>query len=66
MYVCLCTGVNDTTIKKAIQAGCRTLLELKLQTGAMSKCCKCCGQCKELLREFSLSEQNEPDRPLLQ
>ncbi len=50
MYVCLCSGVSDTKINKAIDDGCRSLKQIKQATGAMSQCCKCCDTCKDLLK----------------
>lgn len=57
MYVCLCAGISDTTIKQAIHAGCHTLKAIKEVTGAMSQCCGCCGCCKEILQAV-LEEKN--------
>lgn len=51
MYVCLCAGVTDTKINRAIDEGCRTLKQLKQATNAMTGCCKCCDTCKELLAQ---------------
>lgn len=63
MYVCLCAGITDTTIKNAIADGCRSLKELKNQTGAMSQCCKCCGQCKEILLEITKEKTIDEECP---
>lgn len=44
MYVCLCNGVTESTIRKAAQAGIRTLGELATETG----CGAGCGCCREV------------------
>lgn len=62
MYVCLCAGVTDSKIVKAINDGCRNLKQIKIATGAMSGCCKCCDECKELLRSHTTYDiPNEED-----
>lgn len=49
MFVCLCNGVTDTQIVKAIKEGCDTIKKIRHCTGAMSQCGKCGTQCKEIL-----------------
>lgn len=62
MYVCLCAGVTDSEINRAIDDGCTTLKQLQQQTGAMTGCCKCCSACKELLlSRIKYEENNEED-----
>lgn len=62
MYVCLCAGVTDSKINRAIDDGCSTLKQLQQATGAMTGCCKCCSQCKELLvSRIKYEENNEED-----
>ncbi len=56
MFVCLCNGVTDTQIKQAVQNGCDSLKKIKDSTGAMTQCCKCCDQCKEILVTEKLTE----------
>lgn len=52
MYVCLCKGVTDKTIKQAVASGdVTTMRELRQQHGVASQC-GCCKQCaKDVLQE---------------
>jgi bacterioferritin-associated ferredoxin len=56
MYVCLCEGVTDRTIRKAIRRGATTLDELGRSCGAGTGC----GGCWETLQELIA----HPERPL--
>ena len=55
MYICLCRGVNDRTIRAAIAAGARTRDEVILRTSAGSRCGGCWPALEELLADV---EQN--------
>jgi len=44
VYVCICNGVTDRDIRQAAEAGCRSLPELTMRTGAGANC----GSCLEL------------------
>ncbi|MGY0558659.1 MULTISPECIES: bacterioferritin-associated ferredoxin [unclassified Lysobacter] len=44
MYVCICNGITDHDIREAAQAGCSSLAELTMRTGAGA----CCGSCVEM------------------
>lgn len=58
MYVCLCKGVTDRTIRKAVDQGVSSMRELRQQYGVASQC-GCCKQCaKEVLGE-ALTARNE-------
>ena len=41
MYVCICNAVTDKDIRQAAAAGCASMAELTMRTGAGS----CCGSC---------------------
>ncbi|MBI6727546.1 (2Fe-2S)-binding protein [Pseudomonas viridiflava] len=49
MYVCLCQGVSDKTIQKAIDEGCRTVTQIRDSTGAASQCCKCVPEIRKMI-----------------
>ena len=51
MYVCICTGVTDRQIRQAAEAGCRTMAELTMRTGAGSNCGSCIEMATALLDE---------------
>ena len=58
VYVCICNGVTDHDIRQAAQAGCKTLPELMMRTGAGANC----GSCLDLAAQ--LLDQTQPVRAL--
>ncbi|WP_421205131.1 bacterioferritin-associated ferredoxin [Aeromonas enteropelogenes] len=52
MYVCLCRGITDTQIRKAVQAGSSEFRQLKqeLEVGAQ------CGKCVRMTMEIIATE----------
>jgi bacterioferritin-associated ferredoxin len=65
MYICLCHGVNEATIRKAVKNGSRTLRELSFQTGCGTQCGSCVSQVQSLLLETLRSEQAATNTPFL-
>lgn len=51
MYVCICNGVTDRDIRQAAEAGCRTMPELTMRTGAGSTCGSCIDMATSILEE---------------
>ena len=51
MYVCICNGVTDHQIRQAAEAGCRTMAELTMRTGAGSTCGSCIEMATAILDE---------------
>ena len=51
MYVCICNGVTDRDIRQAADAGCRTMTELTMRTGAGANCGSCIEMATQLLDE---------------
>jgi bacterioferritin-associated ferredoxin len=49
VYVCVCNGVTDHDIRQAAEAGCKTLPELTMRTGAGATCGSCLDMASELL-----------------
>jgi bacterioferritin-associated ferredoxin len=62
MYVCLCNGVTDRDILQAAEAGCRTVSELTMRTGAGANC----GSCLEMAAELIADVHARRDLPMLQ
>ena len=60
MYVCLCNGVTERDIRAAADAGCRTLPELTMRTGAGANC----GSCLEMAAEMLEQHRARRDLPL--
>jgi bacterioferritin-associated ferredoxin len=56
MYVCICHGITDRQIRRAVEQGARTLgdVQMKLPVGG------CCGRCedcaREVIRDCQMSE----------
>ncbi|QOW22369.1 bacterioferritin-associated ferredoxin [Novilysobacter avium] len=48
MYVCICNGITDHEIRQAAEAGCDSMAELTMRTGAGS----CCGSCVDMASEI--------------
>jgi len=46
MYVCLCKGVTDKQIQRAVDQGARTMRDLRQEFGVGSQCgkCTCCAR----------------------
>lgn len=51
MYVCICNGVTERDIRDAAQAGCRSVPELTMRTGAGANCGSCLDMAASLLDE---------------
>ena len=51
MYVCICNGITDTTIREAAARGVDTLEELTMRTGCASGCGSCADVAREILAE---------------
>jgi bacterioferritin-associated ferredoxin len=51
MYVCICNGITDRTIREAAAAGARELADLTAMTGCASVCGSCGDLATQLLRE---------------
>jgi bacterioferritin-associated ferredoxin len=60
MYVCICNGVTDRDIRQAVEAGCRSLPELTMRTGAGATC----GSCLDLAAQLMEDARGVRDLPL--
>ena len=49
MYVCLCTGLSDRTIRAAVEAGCRSVAQIYRACGERPQCGKCVAQIRDLI-----------------
>ena len=49
MYICICNGVTDHDIRQAADAGCRSMTELTMRTGAGSSCGSCLDMAAQVL-----------------
>lgn len=53
MYVCICIGVTDHQIREAAEAGCSSVTELTMRTGAGSNCGSCLEMAADILQRAS-------------
>ena len=51
LYVCICNGVTEPHARDAPDAGCSSVAELTMRTGAGANCGSCIGLAAELLDE---------------
>lgn len=51
MIVCLCAGVNDRTIRTAIDGGSKNVKAVGSCTGAGTHCGSCCTDLRRMLQE---------------
>ncbi len=51
MYVCICNGVTDRQIREAADAGCDSVSEMTMRTGAGASCGSCLGLVAEMIDE---------------
>lgn len=65
MYVCICNGVTDHQIRQAAEAGCRTMAELTMRTGAGATCGSCVEMATALLDEVHATRAQLLPLPLL-
>ncbi|MFO1507316.1 MAG: (2Fe-2S)-binding protein [Lysobacterales bacterium] len=60
MYVCVCQGVTEQSVRKAVREGASTLEELGARTG----CGTCCGCCVDSAAEILAEESSRRSIPL--
>ena len=64
MYVCICNGVTDHDIRQAADAGCNSLPELTMRTGAGANCGSCLDMAAQVLNQAR--PRRELPLPMLQ
>ena len=60
VYICICNGVTDHDIRQAADAGCRSLSELTMRTGAGGSC----GSCLEMAAQVLDQARGTRELPL--
>ena len=53
MYVCLCRGITDSQIRRAVAAGCDRFSDLRRELDLASQCGKCGSLAREIFHEAS-------------
>jgi bacterioferritin-associated ferredoxin len=65
MYICLCHGVSDSTIRMAVNNGARTFRQLSFMTGCGTQCGSCAVEAKSLFKECLESQELRENKLLL-
>ena len=65
MYVCICNGITDHAIRDAAAAGCRSMPELTMRTGAGSTCGSCIEMATAILDEAIAARAQALPLPVL-
>ena len=60
MIVCVCNGVSERDIHRAVAAGCQSLEALAAQTGCGTTCGCCRDTAREVLHEAVALERGFP------
>ena len=61
MYVCICNGITDHQVRDVAAAGCRSVAELTMRTGAGANC----GSCLDMAADMIAEMQSELPLPVL-
>lgn len=51
MYVCVCMAVTERQIRQAVEAGARTLKDLRRDLGVSSECGQCAAYARQCLNQ---------------
>lgn len=51
MFVCLCNGVTDRDIRKAVNKGASSVADLRVQLGVANNCGSCIAHAEEVIDE---------------
>lgn len=54
MYICICNGLNEAAVKKAIEHGARTPGQVFRHYKCGAQCQKCVPEIKDLILSFAL------------
>lgn len=66
MYVCVCNGVTDKDIQREVDAGCTTVSDLTMRTGAGANCGSCVTLAETLIESMRMkAATKELDVPVL-
>ncbi|HTT04137.1 MAG TPA: bacterioferritin-associated ferredoxin [Steroidobacteraceae bacterium] len=53
MYVCICRGVTDSQIRRAVDAGAASLSQLRQELAVAACCGRCAPMARQIIREHS-------------
>ena len=63
MYVCICKGITDKTIRNAVLDGANSLRDIRNQLGVAMDCGQCACEAKKVIRE-TLQEMTTAEQGL--
>ena len=66
MFVCICHGITDSTIREAAENGVTSVSELTMRTGAGSTCGSCMDMAADLLARHAPAEPGFAELPVQQ
>ncbi|MGQ5524311.1 bacterioferritin-associated ferredoxin [Chitinimonas sp. PSY-7] len=58
MYVCICNAVTDKQIRRAVENGCDTMRDLRMELGVAGCCGKCAPDARALMLETKSEQMN--------
>ncbi|PHV11028.1 (2Fe-2S)-binding protein [Chitinimonas sp. BJB300] len=58
MYVCICNAVTDKQILRAVEHGCDSMRDLRIELGVAGCCGKCAPDARALLLESKRQQMN--------
>jgi bacterioferritin-associated ferredoxin len=61
MYICLCHGITDRQIRRAVEQGASSLGEVQMQLPVGGCCGRCEPAARELIREHATQEIRRPE-----
>lgn len=61
MYVCVCHAVTDRDIRKAVDLGASSLVDVQCQLPVGSCCGRCQDTAKSVVDEYLLTRAQQPD-----
>ncbi len=59
MYVCLCNGITDRQICRAVQEGARSIDDLKADLGVATNCARCTDCAEQLIAEVLMNSEQK-------
>ena len=65
MYICICNGITERSVRQAAADGVRSLSELTRRTGCAGTCGSCADLAEQVLREEHENRRRAFSLPLL-
>lgn len=59
MYVCLCNGISERTIRETAASGCASMAELTMRTGCGAGCGSCVAMAVDILDDVHAARESD-------